>query len=51
MVNPKLRFKKPDGTAYPDWEKTTVGTLFTPVSEKNRADAVDNVIEAIPKVV
>ena len=44
MTNPRLRFKKPDGAAYPDWEKTTVGTLFAPVCEKNRNDAFDNVI-------
>ena len=41
MVNPKLRFKKPDGTAFPDWEEKPLGSMTEIVARKapKRSDA------------
>ena len=38
MVNPKLRFKKPDGTAYPDWEEKRLGECFTERVERSKGN-------------
>ena len=38
MTNPKLRFKKPDGTAYPDWEEKRLGECFTERVERSKGN-------------
>lgn len=38
MSNPKLRFKREDGTNYPDWEEFKMSDIFTEIIEKNRPD-------------
>ena len=35
MLVPKLRFKREDGTDYPEWEKHRIGDLFYKVNERN----------------
>ena len=35
MLVPKLRFKREDGTDYPEWEKQRIGDLFYKVNERN----------------
>ena len=44
MVNPKLRFKRPDGTAYPDWEERSMEDVLKVDTIRNggkyAADAV-----------
>lgn len=35
MSVPKLRFKREDGTDYPEWEKHRIGDLFYKVNERN----------------
>lgn len=44
MIEPKLRFKADDGSDFPDWESTTVGELFTFVTEKNESGRISDVI-------
>ena len=29
MTNPKLRFKREDGTLFPDWARLTIGDVLT----------------------
>jgi len=41
MVNPKLRFKRPDGTAYPDWAAVQLADIATRVTRKNKNDETD----------
>ena len=38
MVNPKLRFKRPDGTAYPDWEEKRLGECFSERVERSKGN-------------
>ena len=38
MSNPKLRFRREDGTNYPDWEDLKMRDIFTEIIEKNRSD-------------
>ena len=35
-MNPRLRFKKADGTEYPDWEEKKLGELIYPTGSKNK---------------
>lgn len=35
MANPKIRFKKEDGTEYQNWEERKLGNIFYKVSERN----------------
>ena len=44
MIEPKLRFKADDGSDFPDWESSTVGELFTFVTEKNESGRIGDVI-------
>lgn len=44
MIEPKLRFKADDGSDFPDWESSTVGELFTFVTEKNESGCIGDVI-------
>lgn len=44
MAEPKIRFKKADGSDYPEWEVATVADLFDKVKTKNKEKKVDNVI-------
>lgn len=37
-MEPMLRFKADDGSDFPDWEKKTLGEVFTEIKEKNRSD-------------
>ena len=39
-MNPRLRFKREDGTDYPDWEEITSDILFDNISEKGREDKI-----------
>ena len=41
MVNPKLRFKRQDGTAYPDWAAVQLADIATRVTRKNKNDETD----------
>ena len=41
MTNPRLRFKKPDGAAYPDWETVQLGDIATRVTRKNKDGETD----------
>lgn len=38
MLVPKLRFKREDGTDYPEWEEKTMSEIFTEIIEKNRSE-------------
>lgn len=38
MLAPKLRFKREDGTDYPEWEEIPTSEVFTKIIEKNRPD-------------
>ena len=38
MLVPKLRFKREDGTDYPEWEELSMSEIFTEIIEKNRPD-------------
>ena len=44
MLVPKLRFKREDGTDYPEWEQTCVGKVFDKVKDKNKDCSNTNVI-------
>lgn len=44
MTEPKIRFKKTDGSDYPEWEVATVADLFDKVKKKNKEKKVNNVI-------
>lgn len=44
LFNQEVRFKADDGSDFPDWEEGTVGTLFSPVVNKNKDGSVRNVI-------
>ena len=55
MPNPRLRFKKADGTDYPDWEKKKLGELTykTGVKNKNNLDletySINNIDGFVPQ--
>ena len=38
MLVPKLRFKREDGTDYPEWGELPMSEVFTEIIEKNRPD-------------
>ncbi|PWL28388.1 restriction endonuclease subunit S [uncultured Roseivirga sp.] len=38
QTNPELRFKRPDGTAFPDWEEKRLGVVFERITSKNKED-------------
>lgn len=44
MAIPELRFKKEDGTEYPEWEQHQVGDLFYRKKIRNKGRVIDNVI-------
>lgn len=44
MLVPKLRFKREDGTDFPDWDKTCAGDVFAKIKEKNKNGKNTNVI-------
>mgnify|MGYP005761407739 CR=1 FL=1 len=44
LFSQEVRFKADDGSDFPDWESTTVGELFTFVTEKNESGRISDVI-------
>jgi type I restriction enzyme S subunit len=44
MLVPKLRFKREDGTEYPEWRHTCVGEVFDKVKDKNKGCSSTNVV-------
>ena len=38
MAMPLIRFKRDDGSDYPDWENIELSKVFTEIKEKNRTD-------------
>lgn len=44
LLSQEVRFKADDGSDFPDWESTTVGELFTFVTEKNESGRISDVI-------
>ena len=44
MLVPKLRFKREDGTDYPEWRHTCVGEVFDKVKDKNKGCSNTNVV-------
>ena len=44
LFSQEVRFKADDGSDFPDWESTTVGELFTFVTEKNGSGRISDVI-------
>ena len=44
LFSQEVRFKADDGSNFPDWESTTVGELFTFVTEKNESGRISDVI-------
>lgn len=44
LFSQEVRFKADDGSDFPDWESSTVGELFTFVTEKNESGRIGDVI-------
>lgn len=44
LFSQEVRFKADDGLDFPDWESSTVGELFTFVTEKNESGRISDVI-------
>lgn len=44
LFSQEVRFKADDGSEFPAWESSTVGELFTFVTEKNKDGHINNVI-------
>ena len=44
LFSQEVRFKADYGSDFPDWESTTVGELFTFVTEKNKSGCIGDVI-------
>ena len=38
MAEPKIRFKKDDGSYFPEWENIPMSDIFTEISEKNHPE-------------
>ena len=41
MIEPKLRFKADDGSAFPDWEEKTLSKIAARVTRKNNGNQTD----------
>ena len=44
MAEPKVRFKKDDGSSYPAWKEYSISDLFTKIGNKNKDGQNTNVI-------
>ena len=38
MAEPKVRFKRDDGSSYPDWTTMPMSEVFTEIAEKNHPE-------------
>ena len=44
MAEPKVRFKRDDGSSYPEWEEYSISDLFSKIGTKNKNGKNTNVI-------
>ncbi len=44
MPEPKVRFKRDDGSSYPTWKEYSISDLFTKIGNKNKDGQNTNVI-------